>query len=106
MTRLPSIKTIENSIADCREDAIEIRKLMEAHCYFPGRLLRKVNAFLGLHGVEYINSVDDKVHESYGLSYINTGDTYITTLCYDHKSGRIFISSWGDVVEKNPRRFL
>jgi hypothetical protein len=105
MVRLPSIKTIEESLADCREDAIAIRKIMEKERYFPGRMLSKVNNFLGGCGKEYIQSKQDDFSESKGITYINMGDTYIPTLCYDHSSGRIFISCWGDIVERNPKRF-
>jgi hypothetical protein len=104
MVRLPSVHTI-NSICDCRDDAIAVRKIMEKEHYFPGRMLRRVNNFLGLHGKEYIASRQDDMFNALGISYVNTGDSYANTLCYDHKSGRIFISSWGDIVENNPRRF-
>ena len=33
------------------------------------------------------------------------GDTYDTTLLYDHKTGRFSVGSWGDIVERQPRRF-
>lgn len=102
--RLPSINTLEQ-ICDCREDAIAVRKIMEKERYFPGRMLRKVNNFLGLHGKEYIRSKQDTQWEALGISYCNTGDSYCPTLCYDHKSGRIFVSSWSDIVENNSRRF-
>lgn len=105
MTRLPSVKTIEENLADCREDAVAIRKIMEKERYFPGRMLSKVNNFLGGCGKEYIESKDDTYYECKGITYINMGDSYIPTLCYDHNSGRIFISCWNDIVERNPRRF-
>jgi hypothetical protein len=105
MVRLPSIKTIEETLADCRENAIAIRKIMEKEMYFPGRMLSKVNNFLGGCGKEYIQSKQDDFLESKGITYVNMGDMYIPTLCYDHSSGRIFISCWGDIVERNPRRF-
>jgi hypothetical protein len=105
MVRLPSVKTIEETLADCREDAIAIRKIMEKERYFPGRMLSKANNFLGGCGKEYIQSKQDTMHKSKGITYINMGDTYVSTLCYDHSSGRIFISCWGDIVERNPRRF-
>lgn len=104
MVRLPSVNTLE-AICDCREDAKKVREIMEKERYFPGRMLRKVNNFLGLCGKEYIASKQDSQWESLGISYCNTGDSYAPTLCYDHNSGRIFVSSWGDIVEKNPRRF-
>lgn len=106
--RLPSVKTILSSLADCREDAVNIRKEME-NCliltYRPLTLLQRVNRILGGHGIEYIADRRDDQHDSYGIEYINMGDSYIPTLCYDRDKDRIFISSWGDIVEKHPRRF-
>ena len=103
--RLPSVKTIENSIADCREDAKEIRKLMETYWHRPRKLLSKVNNFLGACGVEYLEPENYSQHEDNGVYYVNMGDTYISTLCYDAKYDRIFISCWGDIVERYPKRF-
>lgn len=102
MTRLPSVNTLEE-ICDCREDAIAVRKIMEKERYLPFRMLGRVNNFLGLHGREYIASKQDTPWVSLGISYCNTGDSYAATLCYDHKSGRVFVSSWGDIVENNKR---
>ena len=103
--RLPSVKTIENSIADCKEDAKEIRKLMETYYNRPHKLLKEVDRFLGAHGVEYLSPKEYNQYDDKGVYYVNMGDTYISTLCYDAKTDRIFISCWGDIVEKNPRRF-
>lgn len=35
-------------------------------------------------------------------TYVNMGDTYSATLIYERKGDRIFVGSWGDVVEKHP----
>jgi hypothetical protein len=103
--RLPSVKTIQSSLADCKDDAHKIRRIMEDCLHRPLTLLQRVNKFLGAHGVEYIADRRDDQHDVYGIEYINMGDSYIPTLCYDRDKDRIFISSWGDIVEKYPRRF-
>lgn len=36
--------------------------------------------------------------------YLNMGDPYITTLVYSRDSGNLFISSWGDIAERLPRK--
>jgi hypothetical protein len=106
MTRLPSIATIVRDLQpDCVEDARKIRRIMNAFAHNPRRMLARVNEFMGAHGVEYIQDRLDECNQSYGIEYINQGDSYIPTLCWDRSSGRIFISCWGDIVEKNPRRF-
>jgi hypothetical protein len=78
---------------------------MNAFAHNPRRMLVKVNEFMGAQGVEYIADRRDDQHDVYGIEYVNMGDSYIPTLCYDRDRDRIFISSWGDIVERNPRRF-
>ncbi len=34
------------------------------------------------------------------LHYVNTGDTYTTTLCYDESEDEIFEGAWGDWLEE------
>jgi len=104
--RLPSVKTIENSIADCREDAKKIRNLMETYYDRPRKLLKEVDKVLGAHGVEYLKPKEYNKNGDTGVYFVNMGYNYISTLCYDTKLDRIFISCCGDIIEKNPRRFL
>jgi hypothetical protein len=54
-------------------------------------------------GVEYIASSEDTMRTPDGLDYVNMGDTYDTTLVYDHNKGKYLITSWGDVVEADMR---
>ena len=57
------------------------------------------------HGVEFARSVDDTMREFNGLEYVNMGDTYDSTLIFDHKKGRFCVTSVGDIIESNMRRF-
>jgi hypothetical protein len=102
--RLPSVKTLLR-IADCNEDAREMRKILERYHNRPHKMLSEVSKFIGACGVEYIEPAEPSQYEDRGLYYINVGDTYITTLCYDSEKNRIIVSSWGDIVEKNQKRF-
>lgn len=102
--RLPSVNTLLK-IADCTEDARKIRKILEKYHNRPHTMLSEVNNLIGAHGVEYIEPAEPSQYEDTGVYYINMGDTYITTLCYDSEKNRIIVSSWGDIVEKNPKRF-
>jgi len=54
-------------------------------------------------GVAYIASSEDTMRTPDGLDYVNMGDTYDTTLAYDHGKGKYLITSWGDVVEADMR---
>lgn len=71
----------------------------------PARQMHAINALIGGHGVEYIGAEGDRVFMSYGIEYVNTGDTYNATVIYDYKTGRFSVTTVGDVIERNPRRF-
>ena len=68
--------------------------------------LDSISDILGGYGVE---SIKDNRWEPYycdiGLLYVNLGDTYIQTVCYDTRKGQWLICSWGDIVERNEKRF-
>jgi hypothetical protein len=66
--------------------------------------LEQIDNLIGGHGVE---AVRDEHLEGPGgyfndtpLLYVNMGDTYDTTICYDTIDGQFFIGSWGDFVEE------
>lgn len=56
-------------------------------------------------GVEYIASREDTCAEALGVSYCNTGDSYASTVCFDHRAGLFMVKGWADWVEASPRRF-
>ena len=37
-----------------------------------------------------------------GISYLNMGDTYDLTVCFDSRTNRFLIASWGSIVEFDP----
>jgi hypothetical protein len=72
--------------------------------------LHAINELVEGHGVEGLGPGRSGDYAP-PYEYINTGDTYSTTLIYDRDKDRLFIGSWGDIVEKegddwedNPRR--
>ena len=68
--------------------------------------LELANERLGGHGVEYVESTEDSFRRPMGLSYVNLGDTYSATVAFDWRTLRFrFGASWGDIVERAPRRF-
>ncbi len=69
------------------------------------RIMLIANKLLDGSGVEYIPDREDSYTEAYGLNYINSGDTYDTTLFLDLTKGKFFISSVGYELEKHSRRF-
>lgn len=62
-------------------------------------ILHAFNEVIEGYGVEALGEVD--MHDGPPFEYINQGDTYDTTLVYNHRKGTLFVSSWGDVAERN-----
>jgi hypothetical protein len=57
------------------------------------------------HGVGYgIEGFCDDVGR-HGISYINMGDTYDTTIIFRSESERFSIGDWGSIVERYPSRY-
>jgi hypothetical protein len=104
--RLPSIKTISQRFPYLHDEVKEIRNILERYAHHrPLCCLKKINTILECCGVEYIADRDDDYFNNYGVEYVNTGHSYAATFCYDRKNNRLFISTWGDIVERNPKRF-
>lgn len=65
--------------------------------------LEAVNSAIDGHGVEGIQAEDGYKVDDYWrdtiLLYVNMGDTYDTTICYDTEGEEFFVGSWGDFVE-------
>jgi len=61
------------------------------------------NEILGGHGVESVQVEDYQVDRYYYniiLLYVNRGDAYAITLCYDTEEHEFFVGSWGDWYEE------
>ena len=90
-------RTFEHDGWDPTEAALVLKAAMgstlTAH-----EILEFGNELLGGHGIEYLRG-------NPGLDYVNMGDTYNTTLCFDHKTKRFIVSDWGTIVERSPKRF-
>jgi len=113
----PSIKTIESRLGDIlrkeygdnlKNELTTIRNSMfkaDSHNRID-QALDSINNILGGYGVEAIR--DNKWSSYYcdiGLLYVNLGDTYTPTVIYDTRSDKWIIASWGDIVERNEKRF-
>ena len=114
----PSIKTIAQIWPD---KAKEIRGIMDGsidpesfenverwvrQCYNrPSTVelqLEAINGVLEGHGVEALDESSDWFPQPH-YSYVNMGDTYTTTVVYDHERGRWLITDWGTIAEKFPQ---
>lgn len=118
---LPSIKTLDKcfpgkgklirqaleSIRFCRQHPAGQRRLAECH-HPPGSVdlrLTVINDIIGGHGVEYISHRDDGMRDVYGIEYVNLGDTYITTILYDHKLDSFRCSDYGSIIERREGQY-
>jgi hypothetical protein len=113
----PSVKTIETMLHNALEKehgdnahnvAMQIRAAIETAVDHKtiDAALDTCNALLKCYGVE---SIRDNGHDGYymdiGLLYVNMGDTYAPTVVYDTRRDAFYITSWGDIVEDQPKRF-
>ena len=124
MNRLPSIRTLESAfpghgraLRRLLEDDRAVRQhpaavARRAECYHPPTLLDQrlhaLNAEAETCGVEYIAHRDDgfSADDQHGLEYLNTGDTYATTIIFDHARESWRVASRGDVVEARPNHYI
>lgn len=69
-------------------------------------VLDEANKLLDAYGIEAIecNRQVDRYYFDINLLYVNTGDTYNTTLMYDTYEGRFYVTTMGDWVERAERR--
>lgn len=107
--RLPSVKTIQEGLGVDSQVARGVRRVLEDYsdgltCNATAALSR-VDDLIGGHGVEYLRSRTDTFREARGVEYVNMGDPYRATVMFDLESERFIIGCWGDVVERDSRRF-
>lgn len=96
---LPSIKTL--SAVTSKPKAL--RKALEAYRDDKATLratMERADELIGGYGVEYIRHKKDTMRTVYGLDYVNMGDTYATTLLFDHATDSFNVGTWVDIVEK------
>lgn len=64
-------------------------------------VLDRFSDTMGFFGVESIQGNNwVPYYLDIALLYVNTGDSYGLTLCYDVDKGRFFAGSWGGFVER------
>ena len=68
------------------------------------RAMEEANSILDGHGVEFLDVETRRAGELHA-EYVNMGDTYVSTLIYDHHADRFRITSWGDLLEIWERRY-
>jgi len=102
--RSPSIEMMVKRLHLKKVDATALKAEMKRGN--ADRVLDMANSMIGGYGVE---SAQDELYweSSYygpiGLLYVNMGETYNVTLCYDTHKRIMFIGSMGDWVESKMR---
>jgi hypothetical protein len=63
--------------------------------------LHAINEIMGTYGVEGLGPPRGGDYAP-PYEYLNTGDTYATTLIYSRDGNNLRIGSWGDIAERHP----
>lgn len=123
-----SVKRLQSGLDITRDQAKAVRTILETklvtgeratfeqdspeyelHHDKPSRKLYAISRAVsgsGFYGVEIVRSIQDRWDAFLGLTYLNAGDCYVTTLLYDHGKGKWILACPGDIIEKdNGRRF-
>ena len=104
--RSPSVKKLVAAFRDLdARGARQIKKIAsDAGSGFRSvsEALEKINIILEMHGVEGMGPVD-RYDYAPAYEYLNAGDTYATTLIYKRATDRLFIGTYGDVVEREDK---
>ena len=68
--------------------------------------LETVDRLIGAHGVEAIRGkYVDRYYGDIVAQYANVGDSYAATVLFNTVTKRFSLTSWGDFVEKNSKRY-
>ena len=100
---------LEKALRWCRRQWTKRWPEETGHCSFlVEKILTEAEEKFGIDtfGVEGFNAQEWGNYVE-GVSYLNTGDTYDITICFQSfgkYSGRFFLSSWGDTYERFERR--
>ena len=73
----------------------------DSHMWRVTVALHGMNEVMGTYGVEALGP-DIGGMSPPPYEYLNTGDTYATTLIYRRRDDSINIGSWGDIAERHP----
>ena len=67
--------------------------------------MKLIDELIDGYGVESIlNHRNSSVYPEIVCDYVNTGDTYNSTVVYRHDIGKFQVTDWGTVVERYERR--
>lgn len=89
-------------------DAMKLWKALAAATYEKqvDAALELANTMLGGYGIEAVRDGGrSNYYQDIGVLYVNMGDTYNTTILYDTRKERFYVTTLGDYIEKYEKRF-
>ena len=119
----PSLKTLVRDLSVTPEMATRLRAIMAGEIRITDNPdFPRTNAWIGQchhkpRRIDLILSALNEAYETHGIDrldnregaivakYLNTGDTYAPTILFLHETRAFRVSSWGDFVETNERRY-
>lgn len=110
MRRIPSLKALRarerELLGNAAPEGATLEKVRAVLVQWRDReiktrdLMAQLDALMGTHGVEYIESENGRAR----AYYCNAGDTYALTILVDASSMNARLTSWGDWAEAQERR--
>lgn len=99
-------KTFGLSKKESKDLLVRLASASYANGWRASKMLEEIEKIIDptyqMFGVEVIYEKDNWTPAYY---YLNAGDTYKATILCDLNTGKFIISSWGDVVEFQMKRF-
>lgn len=97
---LPTIKTLQERLEISKEQALQVRQILEKYSSGDKALQAIDKLFDWTFGVEVLR---DNGWSAYycdiGMEYLNSGDMYTPTIMYDTRSGNYRVGCLGDILE-------
>lgn len=103
--RLPGVKTLERVFGERAKDARTYLERWRLKRWAADVMMERLDQYADTCGVECIWTDGRQDDARYGprYLYLNTGETYADTLILDRDEGRVWVGSWGDLVEQAER---
>lgn len=110
MTDLPGTDTIREALGLDQEKAEQVRDVLMREStgqVDAEQAMEEINDILGLFGVVALTGDYhvDRYYFNIVALYLNTGDTYNTTVLYETETETFHLVSWGDWVEQNQEKY-
>jgi hypothetical protein len=113
MARLPAVneKNLRAFFRDLDAESIDgiraaIHNSRHTSCEWGEEIMDQINALIGGYGVEVVRGKFNRQY--YGdivAEYVNTGDTYNSTIVHDCVADKFYCTTLGDFVESFDRKY-